>query len=250
MLFAEIGKRENPCVLLIHGMGMDFQKTFSCVIENLKDNYYICIPLWEEGVFENIEKIAKEIGKELKKRKIKIIEFAYGISLGGTILVELIANNEIKIVKVVLDGAQVNDRRYFPYLQGLMIAKQYAKLQKGKNIFYPIMVQMGYKGKTYIDMWNKVINKNVSFKSLVNEATACYSYTVKESMKNLGNVDSYFFVGSNEPYAKHTLMLLKKYAPHIHEVEFSECGHIEAIVNKSSQITEQINQIISGNLNE
>ena len=72
MTFLEYGKKENPAVVLIHGMGCDGKTSFENVYESLKDKYRIilvCLDGYDNtgSIFNSISEESDKIAKFIEE---------------------------------------------------------------------------------------------------------------------------------------------------------------------------------------
>lgn len=110
MIFHELGIKEKPAVVLIHGVLTPWQVALP-IAEHFKENHRVIIPALdghtaeEATTFVSIENEAEKIEAYLKKEGIKELHCLCGLSMGGAIAHRMLGRGNIKIHNIVLDGA-------------------------------------------------------------------------------------------------------------------------------------------------
>ena len=103
MTFNTYGKKENPSLLLIPGLGVSFE-IFLPLIELMKDNYYIVavgIDGFLIGKESHFTSVINQAGQIISYH----LDVAYGLSLGGKILSRIMERNEIVVDHAIMDAA-------------------------------------------------------------------------------------------------------------------------------------------------
>ena len=110
MTFNTYGKKENPSLLLIPGLGVSFE-IFLHLIELMKDKYYIVAVgidgflIGEVSHFTSVNDQAWQIISYVRGKLNGHLDVAYGLSLGGKILSRIMERNEIVIDHAIMDAA-------------------------------------------------------------------------------------------------------------------------------------------------
>ena len=111
MLFTEFGNKENPPVLLLHGMMQDWRSEYE-LLKPLEEHYRLIIPA-QDGFYEGSNDFtsfpdqARQIEEYVQTNYNGKIHGAYGASQGGLMLTELLARNKIELGTVIMDGCYV-----------------------------------------------------------------------------------------------------------------------------------------------
>lgn len=108
MLFNEFGSKENPPVLLLHGMMQDWHSEYE-LLRSLEEHYRLIIPAQDgfysgSGDFTSFADQARQIEEYVCKNHSGKVHGAYGASQGGLMLTELLTRNKIDMGKVIMDG--------------------------------------------------------------------------------------------------------------------------------------------------
>lgn len=94
----EYGKEHQKRILLIHPSVVMWDY-FEYVIPLMKDEFHLIIPALsgydpnQKGNFTSIEQIAQELENWLIERRLDDVDCVYGCSMGGPIILKMLANN-------------------------------------------------------------------------------------------------------------------------------------------------------------
>ncbi len=110
MKIHEFGTNNEKIIVLIHPSVVMWDY-FEYVISLMENEYHIIVPALpgydKENPYDDftsIESIADELLKILIKKKIDSIDVLYGCSMGGSIVLRMLANKKLFVKKAVCDG--------------------------------------------------------------------------------------------------------------------------------------------------
>ena len=111
MLFTEFGLKENPPMLLLHGMMQDWHTEYE-MLKDLEEHYLLIIPAQDgfyegSGDFTSFADQARQIEEYVQANYDGKVIGAYGCSQGGLMLVELLTRNKVNLGTVIMDGCYV-----------------------------------------------------------------------------------------------------------------------------------------------
>ena len=225
MKFITHGEKSNQPVLLIHGMG-NTSDLFDPLLPYLKDYYVVVCELdghsgSEKSTFISVTDAAIKIETYVQDKLDGRLYGLLGFSLGGTIATELISRGKIKVERTVLDAAFVIKMGLMTYpfkfiFQGAIWCIK-------KNIPVPKTLVESIMGKGNSGIVD-TLYKGVSLKSIGNAALSCYTYTIKEGLRDHHN-PVVFWHGENEPYPVKSARLLKQYLPQMKKRVYKNMGH-------------------------
>ena len=225
MRFLAHGDKTNRSLLLIHGMA-NTSDLFDPILPFLKDYYVIVCELdghsaVESGTFISVTDAAGKIEKYVKENLDGHLYGLLGFSLGGTIATELISRRNIEVNRTVLDAAFVIKMGVMTYpfkwiFQGAIWCIE-------KNIHVPKALVESIMGKGNSGIVDTLF-KGVSLRSIGNAALSCYTYDIKEEIRDYCN-PIVFWHGENEPYPVKSAKLLKQYLPQMKRRVFKGMGH-------------------------
>ena len=229
MRFLVHGDKEKKSLLLIHGMA-NTSDLFDPLLPYLKDYYVIVCELdghssKEQGTFISVTDAAEKIEKYVKDNLDGKLYGLLGFSLGGTIATELISRGKIEVERTVLDAPFVVKMGIMTYPYKLIFQGSIGCIKK--NIPIPKALVEGIMGKGNTGIIDTMY-RGVSLKSIGNATLSCYTYTIKEGIRNHHN-PVVFWHGENEPYPVKSARLLKQYLPQMKKRVYKGMGHGQMI---------------------
>ena len=103
MTIHEYGADQAKVILLVHPSVVMWDY-FEYVIPLLKDKYHLLIPAlpgyneaYPNDDFTGVEAIADELAKWLAAHQIQTIDLLYGCSMGGSIVLKILAEQKITV---------------------------------------------------------------------------------------------------------------------------------------------------------
>ncbi len=109
MTIHEFGKENKRVVVLIHP-SIVMWDYFEYVIPLLEKKYHVIVPALpgydpdKKDDFTSIERISKELERWLRNHDVYNVDFIYGCSMGGSIVIRMLADNTMNIKRAVIDG--------------------------------------------------------------------------------------------------------------------------------------------------
>ena len=225
MRFLAHGDKANRSLMLIHGMA-NTSDLFDPLLPYLKDYYVIVCELdghsaAEQGTFRSVSDAAGKIEKYVKENLNGHLYGLLGFSLGGTIAAELLGRQNIEVERTVLDAAFVIKMGIMTYPFKLIFQGSIWCIKKNIHIPKALVESIMGKGNAGIA---DTLYKGVSLKSIGNAALSCYTYDIKEGIRDYHN-PIVFWHGENEPYPVKSAKLLKQYLPQMKKRVFKGMGH-------------------------
>ena len=243
MLFNEFGKKENPPVMLLHGMMQDWHRVYE-FLKPLEKHYRLIIPAQDgfydgSGDFTSFADQARQIEEYIHKNYNGKIHGAYGASQGGLMLTELLTRNKIDMGKVIMDGCYVAHQGK---IAGWITYKMFCKIKNEGKFPLPMHIMMKLMGTSPEDTKNALNDDTylkASDESLKRNFMENYTYhTRPEIAENETKV--YLWCGSKEPYALKSHKELKRYLKNYEEEIMDGYGHGEFLMKHSNECCEKI----------
>lgn len=109
MTIHEFGKDNDKVIVLLHPSVVMWDY-FEYVIPLLEKKYHLIIPAFpgydpdHKSDFTSVEEISGELEEWLIQNELCDVTCLYGCSMGGSIVVRMLANNKVKIHSAVIDG--------------------------------------------------------------------------------------------------------------------------------------------------
>lgn len=211
MKFKTVGNPDKPKALLIHAMAVD-EKSFSGLVEYLKDDYFIVMPILDgHNDDDNLDYIstddeADKILAYLNENNIDKLDFILGTSLGAIIAFEVYKRNKVDVRKVFLDGGP-----FFHFgllvrsFMSIMFWRMCKKVQR-----YPEKAAEKMS-KLFPGLGDMMCAKlcHMSKKSMKNLSYACYTFSLPD-LDDAAQKKITFLYGSKESALK-CVHRLKKY---------------------------------------
>ncbi len=242
MLFTTYGNRNNPAVLLMHGMCQDWHSMYD-FLHDLEDVYYLIIPGMDgfydgSGEFTTFEDQCRQIEDYLNENHDGKIYGIYGVSQGTIVLSELLARNRVSIEKAFFDGTYVAHQGKIAGLgTNWMFAtakKRNGRFPKAMNI---IMSLMGLSEDDMIMLDH--IYWDATYTSIKNNILQNYTYHVDPSIAAT-KTEVILCCGNKEPYAKKSHKILMKYLKNVREIILEGYGHGQMMYFEGNKLSKMI----------
>jgi len=226
MIFRTYGNNTLPSLMLIHGMANTAELCYGRIVPYLDQYHVILCELdghseQETGLFLSIadscEKIERYVAQNLNGRLFGLL----GFSLGGTIAVELMTRQRIRIEKAILDAAFCVKMGALAPIFTKAFCWAIGRIKTGKTIpAFLIESVMGKGNSGIVDtLW-----RGIDLRSVRNVCREVYGYEVGSGLTCYpGEVA--FWHGSNEFYPPKTAALLQKSLPQMTVEAFAGMGH-------------------------
>lgn len=245
MLFNEFGSKENPAVLLMHGMLQDWHSIYE-MLEPLQQHYRIIIPAMDgmypgSADFTSFAEQCRQMESFIAENYNGRLHGAYGISQGATVLSELIARGNIDVGQAVLDGVYVahqgNTAAWFGILTFRKVKRSGGKFPKSMGIVMQLMglseKDLGMFSRMYWDASDITLKRNL----LEN-----YNYRANPELRS-SNTKVYLWCGSRESYALKSHRILKKYLRNYEEEVFPDMGHGQMLLYHREEICTKLRKV-------
>lgn len=231
MNYLTYGDKNNKSVVLIHGMATTAETCFGSMLEYLKDYYVVLVQVdghipGDEGILESFEGACIDIERYIQSELGGKVYCIGGLSMGGSMTVEILGRNNIKAEKAFIDAA-------FIVKMNPVMAKIYTSL----FVFFSEWLKKGHKipkfvyDKIYDSMFGKSNRKiveafylGIKKETIKNVCGFVYSYSMHEEISNYAG-KAVFIYGEHEPYARKGAKRLKSYMPSLEIKELKDMGH-------------------------
>ncbi|MBQ8860331.1 MAG: hypothetical protein IJ015_03215 [Ruminococcus sp.] len=247
MLFNEFGNKENPPVLLLHGMMQDWHSEYE-MLKPLEEYYRLIIPA-QDGFYDGSDDFttfadqARQVEEYIKENHNGKVFGAYGASQGGLMLTELLTRNEVDLGTVIMDGCYVAHQGK---LSGKVTAWMFKKYKNTGEFPKIINVMMQLMGTTLEEMSDGLTNglyMNASDETVNRNFIENYTYKTRpEIAENKTMV--YLWCGSKEPYALKSHKELKRYLKNYKEEIMDGFGHGEFLMKYSKECCDKIRRTL------
>ena len=255
MVIDTYGSPDKPALLLMHGMYMDGKMLAEYCME-LSDDYYLIIPTYhgmegnQEIVFESMDTECRYIEDYLKAEKGGHIDYAYGLSMGATMIYHMLERGNISVGKVILDGMYAADQGPMAaYMTSSNYYDFHEKALAGEDFDLGIMkISCKLMGITEQEAKDMIINdmtkNHMTLENMSLAAYANYTYVpLPDVMIRDTQID--LWCGSDEPYALKSHEIVKEHMEKYKETIFDGYGHGELLSKHREECMKKIREVFS-----
>ncbi len=241
MKFNDFGSKENPPVLLLHGMMQDWHSEYE-LLKPLEEHYHLIIPAQDgfydgSGDFTSFADQARQIEEYIHENYGGKIHGAYGASQGGLMLTELLTRNEIDMGKVIMDGCYVAHQGKLAGTISAWMFKKYKNTGKFPAVIHIMMKLMGLT-KDDLGMMDSLYMKATDT-TIDRNFTENYTYHTRPEIAET-ETKVCLWCGSKEPYAIKSHNILKKYLKNYEEEIMEGFGHGEFLMKHTDECCKKI----------
>lgn len=243
MLFNEFGSRENPPVLLLHGMMQDWRSEYA-MLKPLEEHYRLIIPAQDgfyegSGDFTSFADQARQIEEYLHLHYDGKIFGAYGASQGGLMLTELLTRNRVHLGTVIMDGCYVAHQGK---IAGWVTYKMFCRIKNSGEfpwIMNVMMALMGTKKEDVTGSFMDAMYMKASDETVCRNFMENYTYRARPEIAQ-NETMVHLWCGSKEPYAIKSHNILKKYLKNYREEIMDGFGHGEYLIKHTEDCCRKI----------
>ena len=240
MTFDIYGNKENPCLLLLPGLGVS-REIFLPLIELMRVKFHVIVAgidgflLGKESQFTSVNDQAAQVIGYVKEHLDGHLDVAYGLSLGGKILSRIMERNEIVIDHAIMDAAPL-----LPLPKWLVDPLRYYQSANVWTCYH------------WTGFWRWVFHSHY-FYVLLDECRKVWPYgkgkAVRDGYKDvytnklesIHGADIHFWYGTKEAFvAKPQVDHLLKLCPEAHIEVFPKMNHGQLLVDHPDEIARRI----------
>lgn len=246
MRFVEFGDTKNPGLLLIHGAGTSWNLKFANVVEGLFEDYNLIIPVLDghdpeiQSEFISLEDEAVKIEEYIIKNHGGRAEYAHGGSMGGNILIEILARGRIRIDKAILEAPYCVPMGIFAHVTSRLLSLQIAAMKKDRKDI-PFMKRItGIRDST-----SKVLFDGITERSMRRSIYECHRFRIPARIL-MTSTEVTFWQGSEEPFAYRSARNLRRYLPEMKIRVFESIGHGQFMDTAPEAWIDELNKVLTG----
>lgn len=244
MRFLNFGNINNKAIILIHGYGISW-KMWQTHIDLLKNDYYVIVPILlghdlnNNTTFTTVQHCASKIADYVLDSYGKQVYAICGASLGGTIAIDILVQNKLKVIHAIIDCGPVvkMNKIILSYVIKARL-KQISKIKKNPKYIKKLLSKTFYSD-ILIDEIIK-IGQNMSKKSCENVHLSVFNYYLPKSFANCKTHITYCY-GSKEWFwgKKYTKAILAL-KPTVHIKVFTGKNHCEMCILNSNLYLQEL----------
>lgn len=232
MKIHEFGRENKRCVLFLHASctGWDFYEES---IRLLAEDYHVIVPampghdLTTNEDYTSVEEIALALEQWLQERSYTHVHGLYGLSMGGSVVLRLLANGRVRFDKAVIDAGITPYQ--LPWILTRFIAvRDFLMVEMGKHsrklleLAYP-PEKYGAEGLDYMQQ----LMKHMSARTIWRVFDSCNNYSMPKPVSVPPTKIQYWY-GSLEKKARAwDIGYVKKNFPGTEFVELPGLDHAE-----------------------
>lgn len=241
----EFGRENGECVLFLHASctGWDFYEES---IRPLAQKYHVVVPampghdLTTDEDYTSVEEIAEALERWLMERGYTHVRGLYGLSMGGSVALRLLANGRIAFDKAVIDAGITPYQ--LPWLITRFIAlRDFWMAELGKHSRK--LLELAYPPEKYgaegLDYMQQVM-KHMSARTIWRVFDSCNNYSMPKPVPAV-TAEMQYWYGSLEKKARAwDIGYVKKNFPETVFVELPGLDHAEYALLHPAELTERM----------
>lgn len=241
----EFGQGNRECILFLHASctGWDFYEES---IRRLARRYHVIVPampghdLTTDEDYTSVEELAEALENWLLDRGHSRVHGIYGLSMGGSIVIRLLANGRISFDKAVIDAGITPYQ--LPWLVTRLIAlRDFLMVELGKHSRK--LLELAYPPEKYgaeeLD-WMERMLKHMSARTIWRVFDSCNNYSMPKPVP-VPITEIQYWYGSLEKKARAwDIDYVKKNFPGTRFVEISSVDHAEYALLHPAEFAQQM----------
>lgn len=247
MLFNEFGHRENPPLLLLHGMMQDWHTEYE-MLKPLEEHYRLIIPAQDgfydgSGDFTSFADQAWQLEEYVQLHHGGRVAGAYGCSQGALMLTELLTRGRINLGTVIMDGCYVAHQGR---IAGWVTCRMFCRFKNTGRFPLLILLMMKLMGLKAEDLgMMDSLYMRASDETVRRNFMENYTYRTRPEIAR-SETPVHLWCGSREPYAIKSNRILKRYLKHWTEEIMPGFGHGDFLMKHSADCCRKIHAVVSG----
>lgn len=232
MTFHEYGTQNEKVIVLIHPSAVMWDY-FSYLIPLLERDFHLLIPALpgydEEGPdqdYTSVEEIARQITGFLSAKNIGRVDLLYGCSMGGSIVIRMLADGLIPIENAVIDGG-ITPYQLPRIITRLIAARDFLMVSMGK-IGGLRLLERVFSTDEYSAEDLKYIEKVLrfmSYRTIWRTFESCNNYRMPDSLPDFPGHMEYWYGDREQRDRKWDLRYIRKVFPRARLIRMMDCGH-------------------------
>ena len=248
MRFHEFGDKQNPTMILIHGVLTPWQ-IWDDQIAHFSKKYHVIVPALDAHEEErstnyvSIEKEAEQIEQYCLETIGDKVEVLCGLSMGGAIAHVIWKNQRLKIASLVLDGAPL--ATYSRVLTKAMTGSYSSIIQKSKKRDAKTLANFkkNFLPEKYFESYLRIAD-NMDDSSVGNMVRSIATSLLDAHIPGDTRVLYIHGTAVNEMLSKKSAKLMKKAYPNARIVCCKGCVHCEHAIYAPQKWTEIVENFL------
>lgn len=231
MTVHEFGEKNGRVIVLVHP-SLVMWDYFEYVIPLMRDRCHLVVPAlpgYDEdspGDFTSVEQIARELADWLLANGMPEVSCVYGLSMGGSVVVRMLADNRIKIKSAVIDGGITPYQ--LPWVVTRLIAlKDFLLIGLGKLGGIKLL-EKAFSTDEYSEddlRYVEKVLKFVSAKTIWRTFESCNNYSMPKVVRTECQTIEYWYAKAEEKDRAWDIGYIRRQFPHAAFRVFEDVGH-------------------------
>lgn len=232
MTFHEYGTQNEKVIVLIHPSAVMWDY-FSYLIPLLERDFHLLIPAlpgYDESNpdmdYTSVEEIASQIAGFLSARNIDHIDLLYGCSMGGSIVIRMLADRLIAIDNAVIDGG-ITPYQLPRIITRLIAARDFLMVSMGKIGGLKLLEKV-FSTDEYSAEDLKYMEKTLgfmSYRTIWRTFESCNNYRMPDPVPEIPGHMEYWYGDKEQKDRKWDIRYIRKNFPQARLVRMKNCGH-------------------------
>ena len=246
MDFKNFGNIGSPTLLLIPGLGVSYE-IFMPLIGLLEERFHVIavqvdgFTLGQNTEFTSVDDQAQQVCKYIKEDLGGHLDIAYGLSLGGKILSQILERNEVRIEHAILDAAPL-----LPLPRWLVGPLKYLQCANVWSCYHWTGFWRWVFHSHYFDVLLDECRKVYPFggsKSVLDGYTSVYT----TKLESISGPDIHYWYGTKEAFvAKPQTRHLKTLYPDTKIEIFKGMNHGQLLIDRPEEVANRITRMQYG----
>ncbi|MBQ7982700.1 MAG: alpha/beta hydrolase, partial [Clostridia bacterium] len=185
-----------------------------------------------------IEEIAAETEAYLESRGLEEIDTVYGISMGGSIVIRLLAGGRLHIRHAVIDAGVTPRPIPAAYLYAVRDFGFMMALKNSLTVLSAWVPKEKYGEALFMRLCT--VMKNTSLRTVWNNFFSCNTYSLPQTPAVTDTVIAYWY-GSREAFrCARDRRFVRRYFPAVTETKIPGCNHAEFVMLQPQKFAEML----------
>ena len=250
MTVYEYGTENKQTILLIHP-SVVLWDYYEYVIPLLQDDFHVVIPALPgydkkkpEQDFTSMEEIASEIANWLEAKGILEVACVYGCSMGGGIVLRMVADNRIRFQHVVADGGITPYQ--LPWLVTRLLAvRDFVMISMGKFGGLKLL-EKAFATDEYSEedlKYEADVLHFISYKTIWRTFESCNNYAMPKEIANAGENLEYWYADKEKKERALDIKFVKANFPKTRFVELEGIGHAGLATKEPQKMADMLRKL-------
>ncbi len=251
MTIHEYGKDNQKIIVLIHPSVVMWDY-FEYITPLLEGKFHLIIPAlpgYDEKNpkqdFTSIENIADNLAKWLKSHNIQTVDLLYGCSMGGSIVLRMLAERKITIKNAICDGG-ITPYQLPWIVTRLIAARDFLMISMGK------IGGLGLLEKAFsTDEYSKEdlkyvarVFKFISYKTIWRTFESCNNYAMPKNIPAYGGRLQYWYGDKETKDRAWDIKYINANFPGAELIELKDMGHASMASLHAQEMAERLETLV------